>query len=232
MRGNHGERAGLCGPDRSIPACAGEPTPSSPAPKPFRVYPRVCGGTLSACGTAASARGLSPRVRGNPNAGRSWRGSTGSIPACAGEPPFGAFGFAGVLLYPRVCGGTTPGVCARCALVGLSPRVRGNRLKARHTWYYERSIPACAGEPSPSQPSCPPLPVYPRVCGGTNRAAVAYQRGNGLSPHVRGNPPPAPLPPSGRRSIPACAGEPHLPRHPRMRRRVYPRVCGGTYRRA
>ena len=48
--------------------------------------------------------------------------------------------------------------------------------------------------------------VYPRVCGGTTIRPIRQ-----LSPRVRGNPTPAPLP--------ACGG-------------VYPRVCGGTPPRA
>ena len=49
----------------SIPACAGEPF--SPYQQPYgnRVYPRVCGGTLTYDGTKLILRGLSPRVRGN-----------------------------------------------------------------------------------------------------------------------------------------------------------------------
>ena len=54
----------------------------------------------------------------------------------------------------------------------------------------------------------------------------------GLSPRVRGNPPatPSAWPPA--RSIPACAGEPPPLRPLTAPTRVYPRVCGGTSRRA
>ena len=69
-----------------------------------------------------------------------------------------------------------------------------------------RSIPACAGEPL-------------EQCRSLQE---------GLSPRVRGNPRIEAMVPSGNRSIPACAGEPRLQR--RDRRRVYPRVCGGTGR--
>ena len=66
------------------------------------------------------------------------------------------------------------------------------------------------------------------MCGGTRlrrqRSCLAW----GLSPRVRGNRP-------GRHpqrlrsgSIPACAGEPQCGRRGWWRRRVYPRVCGGT----
>ncbi len=50
----------------SIPACAGEPKASSHTPRGYRVYPRVCGGTLRTADLDARQAGLSPRVRGNP----------------------------------------------------------------------------------------------------------------------------------------------------------------------
>ena len=50
----------------------------------------------------------------------------------------------------------------------------------------------------------------------------------GLSPRVRGNPIPGWRSCAGRRSIPACAGEPKSMRRLRRRFGVYPRVCGGT----
>ena len=52
----------------------------------------------------------------------------------------------------------------------------------------------------------------------------------GLSPRVRGNPPKPVASTWGSRSIPACAGEPRWMRPRRKKKRVYPRVCGGTER--
>ena len=71
---------------RSIPACAGEPGQPAPTWPQSRVYPRVCGGTLSKPGTPVSLYGLSPRVRGNPAKAVRIPNLVGSIPACAGEP--------------------------------------------------------------------------------------------------------------------------------------------------
>ena len=50
---------------RSIPAYAGEPRGCSPLPANGQVYPRVCGGTAGMSDMGESARGLSPRMRGN-----------------------------------------------------------------------------------------------------------------------------------------------------------------------
>ena len=192
---------------RSIPACAGEPSHSMGSRVYPRVplgllpvgvehiesvYPRVCGGTGSAA--RSTQRGSIPACAGEPRSCC----SIGSIPACAGEPP--AIRVAS-RVYPRVCGGT--GSAARWGMHnGLSPRVRGNPARWGRTqrtgmrWTLghleDRSIPACAGEPSSEVkaalsprvrgnhfssiasgrrlsaiPACAGERVYPRVCGGT-----------------------------------------------------------------
>ena len=74
------------------------------------------------------AQGLSPRVRGNlPGGTRRFVGAR-SIPACAGEP-WKDWGKADrCKVYPRVCGGTDHTAGEYVNAVGLSPRVRGNRI--------------------------------------------------------------------------------------------------------
>ena len=188
----------------------------------------MCGGT-SVCGSVGVCRGgLSPRVRGNLQNRQRAVSIRGSIPACAGEPPYqcGATGIDGV--YPRVCGGTHSSQATNIRSRGLSPRVRGNRRSGCQAVGHDGSIPACAGEPWCSASEAPSGRVYPRVCGGTRCLAATPGPGIGLSPRVRGNRCPLlPLPPLVR-SIPACAGEPWLPAAGRTSGRVYPRVCGGT----
>ena len=51
----------------------------------------------------------------------------GSIPACAGEPITAAMYAQMDEVYPRVCGGTDNILGVITKVVGLSPRVRGNR---------------------------------------------------------------------------------------------------------
>ena len=51
-----------------------------------RVYPRVCGGTVSGTDYTPITGGLSPRVRGNLGTPTHKEPLAGSIPACAGEP--------------------------------------------------------------------------------------------------------------------------------------------------
>ena len=52
------------------------------------------------------------------------------------------------MVYPRVCGGTIALGVAGLVVGGLSPRVRGNRVAVASALQADRSIPACAGEPS------------------------------------------------------------------------------------
>ena len=191
----------------SIPACAGEPSISAGRISSMRVYPRVCGGTPNLSRLRPALAGLSPRVRGNPSAWISFLRSRRSIPACAGEPVKTPLSEPTIWVYPRVCGGTVGGIQAGKELAGLSPRVRGNHSDRRPHRFGLRSIPACAGEPCPSRSRWSASPVYPRVCGGTQRIStfVGQIRGLsrvcggtcgkthaagtafGLSPRVRGN---------------------------------------------
>ena len=116
----------------------------------------------------------------------------------------------------------------KIAANGLSPRVRGNPRPVSQCRHADGSIPACAGEPPAPQPPAGAAGVYPRVCGGTTKAAPDPDRRQGLSPRVRGN---RGLPAQRRGhpgSIPACAGEPNAGRSAMQQIQVYPRVCGGT----
>ena len=213
---------------RSIPACAGEPRRGRPVRPGRRVYPRVCGGTRARHESQPIARGLSPRVRGNHGRHQAGQMPVGSIPACAGEPPWRGWAAHCCTVYPRVCGGTTAVRLRNRQPQGLSPRVRGNRLQPDRHERCLRSIPACAGEPPVEADSQPMVEVYPRVCGGTQRKTEWTLRREGLSPRVRGNLAKQALEPGGCGSIPACAGEPWPGGRRHLGHPVYPRVCGGT----
>ena len=92
-----------------------------------QVYPRVCGGTCARHSQRSPRWGLSPRVRGNLHHILVRGQRVGSIPACAGEP-YQIGQEAGLeRVYPRVCGGTLTIAKLRSDILGLSPRVRGNR---------------------------------------------------------------------------------------------------------
>ena len=212
----------------SIPACAGEPITAATEAASVRVYPRVCGGTECPRATGRYARGLSPRVRGNPGYGRGEACGRGSIPACAGEPHADEPGRGLCGVYPRVCGGTSLRRPVHPHRRGLSPRVRGNPKKPLLVNEAQGSIPACAGEPRPFRHLAVGKGVYPRVCGGTPLRFTRRFLPQGLSPCVRGNLHSLPEDAIKVGSIPACAGEPRRWSRGSAPGTVYPRVCGGT----
>ena len=228
VRGNRVNDDHVAHPDGSIPARAGEPNAQTNFTNSPKVYPRACGGTQRANQFHQFAKGLSPRVRGNPfvvNRGGGW---PGSIPARAGEPlrcqPW--WRLAGV--YPRACGGTPSLSTVVAAGRGLSPRVRGNPFVVNRGGGWPGSIPARAGEPLRCQPWWRLAGVYPRACGGTPSLSTVVAAGRGLSPRVRGNPFVVNRGGGWPGSIPARAGEP-LRCQPWWRLAgVYPRACGGT----
>ena len=74
----------------------------------------------------------------------------------------------------------------------------------------------------------PTMRVYPRACGGTRTLAAPSSNVTGLSPRMRGNLRRHPWQVEHLRSIPAHAGEPRSSAARRLRKRVYPRACGGT----
>ena len=212
----------------SIPACAGEPRRAARMSSMSEVYPRVCGGTQSNFARVRTNRGLSPRVRGNRLIKGLRRNATGSIPACAGEPPPLPRDLGQTRVYPRVCGGTGQLSVSGYGAQGLSPRVRGNRPQYALPDQSARSIPACAGEPYGPPRVCVGRWVYPRVCGGTDHTLRSRLIALGLSPRVRGNRCAGRGIDLGGGSIPACAGEPRGAMRVLPAAKVYPRVCGGT----
>ena len=131
----------------SIPACAGEPIPTSATWRTTGVYPRVCGGTPPTIVPPPYTTGLSPRVRGNLRRAVAGQPQPRSIPACAGEPDVSIPVRRFPRVYPRVCGGTPARGRLWPSGCGLSPRVRGNPGAIGENASECGSIPACAGEP-------------------------------------------------------------------------------------
>ena len=167
VRGNRYHAWHLEASGRSIPARAGEPIIMNDLSAFAKVYPRACGGTRRNLSAFVSRPGLSPRVRGNRLAQRCRHACQGSIPARAGEPRSGLRCRPATRVYPRACGGTAAMLYKPIWMVGLSPRVRGNRCAGMLFTLLVRSIPARAGEPSNNPAFDPDAAVYPRACGGT-----------------------------------------------------------------
>ncbi len=211
-----------------IPACAGEPAGADGARLRDGAYPRVCGGTDLLPDFMFVNEGLSPRVRGNHVSDVAGALVPGPIPACAGEPVTSRSRAAAQRAYPRVCGGTIRRGSSTTCSRGLSPRVRGNPLRAHPARWCPGPIPACAGEPCDLNGLFHDLRAYPRVCGGTRREGASTARLSGLSPRMRGNHNGQDFVLIAPGPIPACAGEPRNRGYSLTACRAYPRVCGGT----
>ena len=172
--------------------------------------------------------GLSPRVRGKPLVPAIYRAADGPIPASAGETWRKPTGFWLKRAYPRECGGNADGKMALEVEQGLSPRVRGKHVAARHGPIAPGPIPASAGETSSFVSRILTGWAYPRECGGNQRLASVCRAQWGLSPRVRGKPR------AGRGAgpaggpIPASAGETEIVRLIKQFQRAYPRECGGN----
>ena len=227
-RGNRRDERAPGGLPGSIPAWAGKPQITAPRPPTRRVYPRVGGETMRGAAAIRSARGLSPRGRGNLLPAALGPQTSGSIPAWAGKPLAGVRPGASGRVYPRV-GGETRGlpVLAHLAL-GLSPRGRGNRRGELHQPPQHGSIPAWAGKPYDRAEHYRLQAVYPRVGGETDGQRRPLRHVHGLSPRGRGNHRRDHLGVRRQRSIPAWAGKPCRMEWRRTRGWVYPRVGGET----
>ena len=209
----------------SIPACTGEPqSPMSSWSARWGLSPRVRGnpaltyvpfgsqGSIPACTgeptfpalRAPLLTGSIPACTGEPEAPLAGARRTRSIPACTGEPDAGHSA-----LLPHCTG--EPRSLVPFALAGLSPRVRGNRFLAPHSFAGMGSIPACTGEPrSPGYAVHTPVTgLSPRVRGNRNRQGRGGSSRRGSIPACTGEPSAEVLRVFARPgSIPACTGEP------------------------
>ena len=226
VRGSLGQPAQNLRAARSIPACAGKPCPSASRAPVVQVHPRVCGEAAAGRGPTAPGPGPSPRVRGSPSRGTRGPPGPGSIPACAGKPPFPAASRRKLGVHPRVCGEASPPSPLTPADLGPSPRVRGSRRSQARRASRPGSIPACAGKPEETMlPDGLPW-VHPRVCGEAMSASMRRMPLTGPSPRVRGSRQPDVQPAAAPGSIPACAGKPRPVCRSEPRTGVHPRVCG------
>ena len=174
------------------------------------------------------AYGLSPPVRGKPGAVQSPAALLGSIPARAGE----TMSYSAIMslkgVYPRPCGGNWLASSPLLISKGLSPPVRGKRGYPHSLGPFPGSIPARAGETSPTATRRSRGRVYPRPCGGNAGGSVLSLLGPGLSPPVRGKHQSGRENRLGDGSIPARAGETRAVQSAGRPAAVYPRPCGGN----
>ena len=192
----------------SIPAGAGEPSPTAAAPAPTRVDPRGRGGAHPAAPVRGGDRGRSPRARGSLRHAPGLQVRHGSIPAGAGEPRYRASRSTGNWVDPRGRGGADEVFVGIVLTAGRSPRARGSH-----------------GPPAPDPRR---LGVDPRGRGGAISFVIRNERLRGRSPRARGSREPLPGGQGRVGSIPAGAGEPEKEPGTVITVRVDPRGRGGA----
>ena len=171
---------------RSIPAYAGETGSARLRVGRLDVDPRVCGGNASFLGGFLIPSGRSPRMRGKPPIAAHAIGPRGSIPAYAGETARSLVPRRTPRVDPRVCGGNNVTLHHVRSPRGRSPRMRGKLLYSDKVMEALGSIPAYAGETSPTSRRSGRKTVDPRVCGGNMIDVEADPGGAGRSPRMRG----------------------------------------------
>ena len=124
------------------------------------------------------------------------------------------------------CGEHSPGPTIQAKLVGSSPRMRGTQVNAVAKSFYERFIPAHAGNTLARAGSGPGWPVHPRACGEHVLEILPDKGGGGSSPRMRGTRRARSVGTLSRRFIPAHAGNTRTPVALAAPVPVHPRACG------
>ncbi len=190
------------------------------------VYPRGCGEHASWIGSGGQMCGLSPWVRGTRPEGGLLKSIDRFIPVGAGNTIARFTNHLNQAVYPRGCGEHTPFTDIRFIGVGLSPWVRGTRVREiLMTWAF-RFIPVGAGNTIFDSVFGRICPVYPRGCGEHFQRLVIAVFIIGLSPWVRGTHVHKETTDMAWRFIPVGAGNTWPPSASTTLAPVYPRGCG------
>ncbi len=150
------------------------------------------------------------------------------IPAHAGQTTIFSFNSARWSDHPRACGANGVWGVFNIRGHGSSPRMRGKpaviypRLGAR------RIIPAHAGQTEKSHQKQWFAPDHPRACGANSASNEAAMTRFGSSPRMRGKRMVAGIWQTGRRIIPAHAGQTSSIPRLRPMRSDHPRACGAN----
>ncbi len=211
---------------RFIPAPAGNTADGAATKAISTVHPRACGEHMAARGCCCSQPGSSPRLRGTLGCGVDRLALGRFIPAPAGNTRAGAGCKPRSQVHPRACGEHASAAAPAQSRRGSSPRLRGTRDDLPSSARPHRFIPAPAGNTMAHRPSRPAPPVHPRACGEHTLVVGPRILHGGSSPRLRGTHRSLPSLLSGRRFIPAPAGNTCSRRRASRRRSVHPRACG------
>ena len=150
------------------------------------VYPREYGEREEDARKLICNAGLSPRVRGTLGLTRATVGLARFIPASTGNA-IGTTSTSGAApVYPREYGERIVPPSKAIIIPGLSPRVRGTRIKVRPMVKKRRFIPASTGNAEQHPALTVRNAVYPREYGERTPLILTSRSQYGLSPRVRG----------------------------------------------
>ena len=194
------------GPDRFIPACAGNTFREGRQGGCKLVHPRLRGEHDGILHNYGVAYGSSPPARGTPRGLRCRVRDDRFIPACAGNTGWSSALPESRTVHPRLRGEHIRNGDGLREPGGSSPPARGT-LCGRETPMTEfRFIPACAGNTATRGGSPGRSAVHPRLRGEHPEDADAAPLLPGSSPPARGTPCVSGSRSGSSRFIPACAG--------------------------
>ena len=226
MRGTRTSQGPQHGPQRFIPAHAGNTPVAYHSGGMSSVHPRACGEHRVHDPHVVRFAGSSPRMRGTREVEANTNLRYRFIPAHAGNTARKEVGEYGPTVHPRACGEHAYADYLEEARSGSSPRMRGTQAQQCAHRTYPRFIPAHAGNtiPQPSKPRS--NPVHPRACGEHGASIASAASLNGSSPRMRGTRHSGKTMDALSRFIPAHAGNTRRTMLPFGRLSVHPRACG------
>ncbi len=169
-----------------IPAYAGNTCFEIAQAEYVRDHPRVCGEHKIIRSLVTARGGSSPRMRGTLKFLQSYYGSTGIIPAYAGNTLTSGSLDPGSGDHPRVCGEHRPVVLLLGEDSGSSPRMRGTPKLGWYLRFWRGIIPAYAGNTVRALTRPTAAWDHPRVCGEHAAGFCAAFAHPGSSPRMRG----------------------------------------------
>ncbi len=196
------------------------------APHILQVSPRRRGEQELTGGFVWGWDGSSPPARGTGWSSTRRSGRCRFIPAGAGNSGHGQLAAPVPAVHPRRCGEQVSRTAPVVPLAGSSPQVRGTATHHENQRYFDRFIPAGAGNSCPRMMSEIPVTVHPRRCGEQPIAPSTAGRTIGSSPQVRGTAFRLEAGAAHFRFIPAGAGNRYCSAASRAPRAVHPRRCG------
>ncbi len=189
-------------------------------------HPRMRGEHYPCGSRAEGSVGSSPHARGTLRGLSLPHGSTGIIPACAGNTPIRCSGRLLSGDHPRMRGEHCFVAMSAPCLLGSSPHARGTLFCGHSICSFVGIIPACAGNTVPVWLGVELVQDHPRMRGEHVLLPLSMIVVMGSSPHARGTQKQHHHQQSRRGIIPACAG--NTPSGERCTRRCqdHPRMRG------